>query len=61
MKTQAYFENIQRKINNELEKSKNSIQIAIAWFTDAELFRTLCFKANQGITIELLLMNGEYK
>ena len=59
MKTQAYFENIQTHIKKELESSINSIKIAVAWFTDSELFNLLCLKAREGISIELLLMNDD--
>ncbi|MEI6697352.1 MAG: phospholipase D-like domain-containing protein [Bacteroidota bacterium] len=59
MKTQAYFENIRSQIIRELENSKNSIIIAVAWFTDAELFNTLYLKAKQGVTVELIIMNDE--
>ena len=59
MQTQAYFEDIQQHILIELEKAKSSIQIAVAWFTDINLFSSLCNKANSGIAVELMLMNDE--
>lgn len=57
MKTQAHFENIQSIIIDELSTSQKSIKIAIAWFTDDDIFELLCSKANEGIAIELLVMN----
>ena len=59
MRTQAYFDNIKAHILCELNKSKTSIQIAVAWFTDYELFKILFDKAKQGVAVELILMNDE--
>jgi phosphatidylserine/phosphatidylglycerophosphate/cardiolipin synthase-like enzyme len=59
MKTQAYFENIQQHIKTELLNADISIKIAIAWFTDAELFKNLCQRANDGIEVELILINDQ--
>ena len=59
MITQAYFEDIQHHIKYELEKAKNSIYIAVAWFTDNELFDILCQKADKGVSVELMLMDDE--
>lgn len=59
METQAYFENIQYHIKKELNQAKNSIQIAVAWFTDEELFDILCQKAEEGKTVELIIVNDE--
>jgi len=57
MQTQAYFEDIQHYIKKELNKASQSIFIAVAWFTDAELFTTLCEKATSGISVELIIMD----
>ncbi|MDO9153001.1 MAG: phospholipase D-like domain-containing protein [Paludibacter sp.] len=59
MQTQAYFENIQEQIKQDLSKAKRSIVIAVAWFTDKELFGLICRLANQGINVQLLLMNDD--
>jgi hypothetical protein len=59
MKTQAYFDNIQEYIKAELYLSKYSIKIAVAWFTDNELFNIIYNKAMQGITVELIIMNDD--
>ena len=59
MNTQAYFDNIAEQITKELQKAKQSVFIAVAWFTDAALFRLLCQKAKQGVSIQLMLMNDE--
>jgi phosphatidylserine/phosphatidylglycerophosphate/cardiolipin synthase-like enzyme len=57
MNTQAYFDNIQHHITQELQKAGQSVYIAMAWFTDKSLFRVLCEKAAQGVQVNLLLMN----
>jgi IS605 OrfB family transposase len=59
MKTQAYFENIQEQIIAELDSAKNSVIIAVAWFTDEKLFETLCNLADNGIKVELLMVNDK--
>lgn len=59
MNTQAHFENIQFHIKEELQKAKQSVSIAMAWFTDARLFNVLCAKAGQGVQVNLLLMNDD--
>lgn len=59
MNTQAYFDNIQKYILEELKKSHHSVIVSVAWFTDSELFQSLCLKARQGIQVELMLMNDE--
>lgn len=55
MKAQAYFDDIQGRILNELEKARHNIYVAVAWFTDKELFAVLCKKARNGPGVELLL------
>jgi hypothetical protein len=59
MQTQAYFENIQEEILNELSKTQESVIIAVAWFTDTLLFESLCRLASKGIKVQLLIMNDE--
>ena len=59
MQTQAYFENIQPQILKELHTAKESIYVAVAWFTDPELFQLICTKAAQGVKVNLLLLNDE--
>lgn len=59
MQTQAYFEDIQQHIIKELHEAKESIFVAIAWFTDPELFELLCDKAINGVKVNVLLLNHE--
>jgi phosphatidylserine/phosphatidylglycerophosphate/cardiolipin synthase-like enzyme len=57
MQTQAYFDDIQLHILHELRKATASIHIAVAWFTDPEIFEQLCQKAGSGIRVELIVVN----
>lgn len=57
MQTQAYFDDIQLHILHELRKATSSIHIAVAWFTDPELFEQLCQKAGSGVRVELIVIN----
>ena len=59
MITQAYFEDIQHHIKKELNKARSSIYIAVAWFTDSELFKILCLKAQEGVSVKLMLIDDE--
>ena len=59
MNTQAYFDNIAEQISKRLQKSQQSVFIAVAWFTDSSLFKLLCEKSQQGVQIQLMLMNDE--
>jgi hypothetical protein len=57
MITQAYFEDIQQVIISQIDKAKQSVFVAVAWLTDSAIFNELCRKAEQGIQVELLLVN----
>ncbi len=57
MQTQAYFDDIQLHILHELRKATSSIHIAVAWFTDPELFDALCWIADSGVKVELIIIN----
>lgn len=46
MQTQAHFEDIQPIILSQLAKAETQILVAVAWFTDAELFEVLRQKAS---------------
>lgn len=59
MQTQAYFEDIQLHILHELGKATNSILIAVAWFTDPQLFSLLRQKATDGVDVGLLITNDQ--
>ncbi|MBU2922217.1 hypothetical protein KO504_12760 [Winogradskyella psychrotolerans] len=54
MQTEAVFENIAERIVSELVKAQNSIFIAVAWFTNRNIFNVLQQKANEGCQINLM-------
>ncbi len=53
MQTEAVFENIAERIQLEIKKTKKSIFIAVAWFTNKYLFNELLLKAKEGCKIFL--------
>lgn len=57
MQTEAIFEDIADRISLELEKAQGSIYIAVAWFTNKNLFDVMLKKAQQGVTVQLMLSN----
>ena len=59
MQINSYFKEIRKEILSELEKSTKSIQVAVAWFTNHELFNKLCEKVSKGIKVELIIIDDE--
>lgn len=59
MKTTALFENIADHLSAQLSQANHSIYIAVAWFTNRDLFNILVQKAQQGITVQLLASNDK--
>ncbi|MBC7607779.1 MAG: hypothetical protein H7199_12610 [Burkholderiales bacterium] len=45
MQTEAVFENIANRIQEEIEKAQKSIYIAVDWFTNRNIYETLVKKA----------------
>lgn len=54
-----YNKRIQNIIQKELFKAKDSIKIAVAWFTNELLFEPLLLKLQTGVTVELVLNKDE--
>ena len=59
MRVKAYFEDIHKIIIANLRSAEKEIRVAVAWFTDPELFNELCKKAQQGIDIKIILINDQ--
>jgi hypothetical protein len=57
MQTEAVFDNIAERILQEINAAQKSVFIAVAWFTNKNLFNTLLKKANKGCTINLIISN----
>jgi hypothetical protein len=54
-----YFEDIQGKIVEQIKLAKFIIWIAVAWFTDKELFKLLVVKKNEGLNVQLIVIGDE--
>jgi len=59
MEIKSYFENIREVIIDELQKAKSSIFVAVAWFTDNQLYEILCEKAQKGVKVEVIAIKDE--
>ena len=59
MQTEAIFENIADRIQFEVGKAENSIFIAVAWFTNKNLFDQLLKKAISGCSVSLIISNDK--
>jgi len=55
MQTEAVFENIAERIELEIGKAQKSIFIAVAWFTNKNLFNELLKKARNGCSISIII------
>lgn len=53
----AYFSNIRNEILVDLANAQNEIRIAVAWFTNQELFDVLIKKLHQKIKISLIIID----
>ena len=56
---EIYFEDIQRQIIDELENAKYIIWVAMAWFTNKELFDVLVKKKKQGVNVQIVIDDNE--
>jgi hypothetical protein len=59
MQTEAVFENIAERIQSEIKKAKKSIFIAVAWFTNKNIFDELLLKAQVGCKVFLIVSDDE--
>ncbi|MCZ2247193.1 MAG: phospholipase D-like domain-containing protein [Bacteroidia bacterium] len=59
MQTEAVFDNIAERIQQEISKAQKSIFIAVAWFTNKNLFNELVYKAKKGCTVTLIISNDD--
>lgn len=59
MQTEAVFENIASRIQEEIQKAQKSIYIAVAWFTNRNIFEKLVLKAREGCMVHIIISNDE--
>ncbi len=57
MQTEAIFENIADRIQQEIKGAQKSIFIAVAWFTNRSIFTELIERAKAGCSISLIISN----
>jgi phosphatidylserine/phosphatidylglycerophosphate/cardiolipin synthase-like enzyme len=55
----AYFEQIQKNIIEQIKSAKFTIWVAVAWFTDKVLFEQLLTKKNQGVNVQVIIIDDE--
>jgi len=56
METTAHFENIPQEIARRLTAATQKIVVAVAWFTDRDLFDVLCRQAGRGLRVRLAVL-----
>jgi hypothetical protein len=59
MQTEAVFENIADRIQTEIRNAQKSIFIAVAWFTNKNLFNELVLKAKSGCPVSLIIADDK--
>ncbi len=59
METTAHFENIPEEIAKRLSRATHEIVVAVAWFTDRDLFDVLCKQAGRGLLVRLAVLNDQ--
>ncbi len=57
MGTKTYFTNIEEIIERELDGSRSSITVAIAWLTSPKLFDALVRAASRGVLVRIALQD----
>ena len=55
VKNTAVFERIQKEILSTLDKAQLSIVLAVAWFTNKELYNKLVEKKEQGLDVRIII------
>lgn len=59
VQTTAHFERIPQAIISHIQQARYSVIVAVAWFTDASIFQTLCALSGRGVLVELMIANDE--
>ena len=59
MQTEAVFDNIANRIQSEIRKAQKSVFIAVAWFTNKDLFNELIEKSKAGCKVLLIISNDK--
>lgn len=56
--TTASFSNIKKKIQEQIDHSKESIKISVAWFTSKDLLGQLTDKVTNGCKVEIIISDN---
>jgi phosphatidylserine/phosphatidylglycerophosphate/cardiolipin synthase-like enzyme len=59
MQSEAVFENIGIRIQQEIAQAEESIVLAVAWFTNKDLFEALIEKAKENCKVSLIISKNE--
>lgn len=59
VKNEVHFEQIQKQILAELDKAQFLIWVAVAWITDPVLFDKLVEKRQQGLSVQVLIIDDD--
>lgn len=59
MEIKAHFSDIHRVIISHLQRAKQDITAAVAWFTDRDIFDELCKKAQLGVQVSVALLGDD--
>ena len=54
---EVYFDGIRDIILQEINQAKESILVAVAWFTNHHFLDALCEKVKQGVNVEIIILN----
>jgi len=53
---EAHFENIRDLIRNNIRSTQSEIKIAVAWFTQKDLFAEVLGALNRGVTVSMIII-----
>lgn len=59
MQTEAIFDNIAERIQQEISQAQKSIFIAVAWFTNKNLFNELLKQVKNGCTVSIIISDDQ--
>lgn len=55
----TYFKNIKNALLEQISNAQQEISVAVAWFTNHELFNALCEKLKEGKKVSICIINDE--
>ncbi len=56
---EPYFEKIEQEIIEAIDNAEFTIWVAVAWFTNQKLFNQLVAKKNQGVNVQLIILDDK--